>query len=65
MTEQRIEELLYLWDNETNEDWTQEWRDKLTADEQALVESWDYKFINGITRLIQDSRERLNHGGKE
>lgn len=62
MTEKRIEELVYLWDNETNEVWTQEWRDQLTADEQALVESWDYEFTNGIARLVQDGWEGLDHG---
>ena len=56
MTEQRKEELLSLWWEETNEDWTQKWRDELTADEQAEVEQWDYGFMNGIARIIRDSR---------
>ena len=38
MTDKRREELLFLWEAETNEDWTQKWRDELTADEQAEVE---------------------------
>lgn len=56
MTEQRKEELLSLWFEETNEEWTQEWRNELTADEQAIVESWDYGFVDGISRMIRDSR---------
>lgn len=56
MTDKRREELLFLWEAETNEDWTQKWRDELTADEQAEVEQWDYGFMNGIARIIRDSR---------
>lgn len=56
MTEQRKEELLSLWLEETNENWTQEWRDGLTADEQAEVEQWDYGFFNGIVQIIRDSQ---------
>lgn len=56
MTKQREEELLSLWWGETNENWTQEWRDKLTPEEQELVEGWDGRFINGIARMIRDSR---------
>ena len=33
--------LLSLWWSETNEKWTQEWRDGLNGEELALVESWD------------------------
>lgn len=58
MTEKRIEELLSLWWEETNEEWTQDWRDELTADEQAIVEGWDYGFANGIAQMIEDSEER-------
>lgn len=57
MTEERRKELMALWLSETSEDWTQEWRDELTADEQTEVEQWDYGFLNGIARMIQDSRE--------
>ena len=56
MTEQSKEELLSLWWEETNEKWTQEWREELTPEEQELVESWDNGFINGIARMIRDSR---------
>ena len=65
MTEQRREELLHLWWEETNEDWTQEWRDELTPEEQALIDSWDSSFINGVAQMIQDSREGQRHGTKE
>ena len=36
--------LLSLWWSETNEKWTQEWRDGLNGEELALVESWDRRF---------------------
>ena len=55
MTEERREELLYLWEHETNEDWTQEWRDELTPEEAALVDSWDSDFDNEIARMIRDT----------
>ena len=54
LTEKRYQYLMWLWENETNDEETQEWRDKLDADEQALVEQWDYGFYDGLCRMYQD-----------
>lgn len=53
-TEARYEQLCWLWENETNDEETQEWRDELTAEEQALVDQWDYGFNDGLRRMYQD-----------
>lgn len=54
LTETRYQHLMWLWENETNDEETQEWRDELDADEQALVEQWDYGFFDGLRRMYQD-----------
>lgn len=54
LTEARYEQLCWLWENETNDEETQEWRDELTAEEQALVDQWDYGFNDGLRRMCQD-----------
>ena len=46
--------LLSLWWSETNEKWTQEWRDGLNGEELALVESWDRRFSSGVYQLCLD-----------
>ena len=46
--------LLSLWWSETNEKWTQEWRDGLNVEELALVESWDRRFSSGAYQLCLD-----------
>ncbi len=46
--------LLSLWWSETNEKWTQEWRDGLNGEELALVESWDRRFSSGAYQLCLD-----------
>ena len=53
-TEARYEQLYWLWENETNDEETQEWRNELTAEEQALVDQWDYGFNDGLRRMFQD-----------
>ena len=55
MTKERREDLRHLWWEETNEDWTQEWRDELTPEEAALVDGWDSDFDNEIARMIRDA----------
>lgn len=50
----RKEELAQLWGDETNEEWTQEWRDELTPEEQALVAKWDANACRGIRRLCDE-----------
>ena len=46
--------LLSLWWSETNEKWTQEWRDGLNGEELALVESWDRRYSSGAYQLCLD-----------
>ena len=41
IAEQRVNELLYLWESETEEPWSQEWRLELNEAEQELVAGWD------------------------
>ena len=48
LTETRYQHLMWLWENETNDEESQEWRDELNADEQTLVERWDYGFYDGL-----------------
>ena len=45
-----IEELFWL---ETNEEWTQDWRESLTAEETALVNEWDNRVEAGMYRLAK------------
>ncbi len=40
---------------ETNDPETQEWREDLTAEETAMVETWDEKFDTGISKMASDS----------
>jgi len=54
LTQERCEELMWLWENETNEEETQEWRDELNSEEQELVDKWDNGFESGLARMVQD-----------
>lgn len=60
-TEARYEQLCWLWENETNDEETQEWRNELTAEEQALVDQWDYEFNDGLHRMYQDMKGDVSH----
>lgn len=53
-TKERIESLYSLWLNETNEDWTSEWREDLTQKELELVEQWDNDYCRGVLRICQE-----------
>ena len=48
IAEQRVNELLYLWESETEEPWSQDWRLKLNEAEQALVVGWDESWLKGL-----------------
>ena len=54
MDELRKEALLDNWNAETSEPESQEWREDLTEEEAALVESWDKKYSKGIYNLCSD-----------
>jgi len=58
LTQERCEELMWLWEHETSEEETQEWRDNLSDEEQELVDSWEGKFCSGLARLFQDMMGR-------
>jgi len=45
---------MWLWENETNDEETQEWRDELNSEEQELVDKWDNGFESGLARMAQD-----------
>lgn len=49
----RYEELNDNFWAETNEEWTQEWRNELTPEEAALVRSWDKQTDEGLRRMCQ------------
>lgn len=54
---EREEELIWLWDNETEEPETQEWREDLTADEAVYVEQWEKQFAIGIRSLLERQQD--------
>lgn len=58
ITPEREAELHDLYENETNEEWTQEWRDELTAAEAQLVERWDNQYESGFRQWSQDIQVR-------
>lgn len=61
MTEERKNELLWLWGEETNDPDTQEWRDELTPEEAAKVAEWDANAERGMgemARRILELEER-------
>lgn len=47
------EELYDNWSNETNDSATQEWRDDLTPEEEALVRQWDARYVAGLQRMAE------------
>jgi len=67
LSDDRLDELSECFWSETNEDWTQEWRDYLTAEESALVDEWDagvaegmYKIAKRILELDKKRRDKEN-----
>ncbi|MBQ0038345.1 MAG: hypothetical protein KBS74_06720 [Clostridiales bacterium] len=63
MTEERKNELQWLWENETNDPETEEWRDELDADEMMFVEKLDEQYERGLGKLLNDW-ERMQNGGE-
>lgn len=45
---ERKNELLFYWQSETPEGWSQEWREELSGEERALVEEWDARWLSGF-----------------
>jgi len=52
ISDERIEELGACFWDESNEEWTQEWRDDLNPAEAALIAEWDRSYDNGIDRIL-------------
>ena len=50
----RIEQLRWCFDNETNAPETQEWRERLTEEEADLVEHWQTQYDNGFVKMCSD-----------
>ena len=48
IAEQRVNELLYLWESETEEPWSQEWRLELNELERELVAGGDESWLKGF-----------------
>lgn len=53
VSQEREEELDWLWCEETEDPETQEWRWDLTADEDAMVEQWEKQYAIGIRNLLE------------
>ena len=54
VSEERIALLDFWWDVENPDDpASMEWRDELTAEEAALVASWDGAYARGIQKISQ------------
>ena len=51
ISQERFDELQELFWSETNEEWTQEWRDELTAEESEIIDKWDNKVAKGMYQL--------------
>ena len=49
----RLADIEGLFWSETNEEWTLEWREELTAEEANLVDEWDDRVAKGMYRLVE------------
>lgn len=55
VSEERIALLDFWWDVENPDDpESMAWRDELTAEELALVESWDALYANSVRKISED-----------
>ncbi len=54
ITEDRIEELREMWEDERDDDW----RDDLTQEEYDLLDKWDTQYERKIARIAQDILDR-------
>lgn len=53
ISQERKEYLLDLWFEETNEDWTQAWRNELNQEECALVNLWDRRYAGSACCVLE------------
>lgn len=61
ISEERYDELSWLWGEESNDPETQEWREELTEDEAKLVASWDKAFNLGVKSLCEQILQHEIH----
>ena len=54
VSEERIAWMSWCWDNETSDPESYEWRKELSAEEAALVVSWDEEYVSNVGRLAED-----------
>jgi len=59
ITKKRREELHGSFWSETNELWTQEWRDELNGEESKIIREWDKQINRGLLRLCEDLSRRI------
>ena len=57
ISEEREEYLHWCWSEETENIETEEWREELTAEEQALVDGWDRQYAAGFEKLVKALHE--------
>lgn len=50
ITKERLEEIESYWNDETNDEETQKWRDELTEEEEKFVNDLDKGYNKGIER---------------
>ena len=59
ISEERLLELEYLYWHETNDEETQEWREKLTDEEEALISTWDKQHEERIQNIWKQLAKHL------
>ena len=64
----RVEELRYYWNQETEDEDTQEWREEVTdVTEQLLIKAWDDNYNAGLFKLcesILEAEKKFNEARK-
>ncbi|MCL1810414.1 MAG: hypothetical protein FWG42_11725 [Clostridiales bacterium] len=53
ISKERLEEISSYFNDETNDEETQEWRDDLTSEECELITEWDDNYAKGVYRLCK------------
>ena len=53
ISKNRYEFLSWAWGEESNDPETQEWREELTPEEEALIASWDKAYNIGVKSLCR------------
>ena len=51
ITDARMAELDWCWGNENQDPESQEWREGLTEEEQAVIDKWDASYEEGVRKM--------------